>query len=132
MEKRIGPKLSSPAYRVWIFMVGIIATIAYRLVIVLSDFSPYWLEVAWYVGTVGFIWYFGHRWAIERRRDRLIEELGLVKKIEDGQVLGAEDREATVYILKGLSTSLAKWNYVAIFIFSFLAMGYAVWSDLWR
>lgn len=124
------PKLHSSAYRVWIFIVGVIATISYRLVIVLNHYSPFWLEVSWYIGTIGFIWYFGHRWRIETRREKLIEKLDLTRKIETGQSLNAEDQEALVYVLKGLGTSLARWNYIAIFFFSFLAMAYAIFVDL--
>lgn len=123
------PKLNHSAYRILIFFVGIIATISYRLVIVLNGYSSFWLEVFWYIGTLGFIWYFGHRWRVENRRDKLIEELELTRKIESNQPLSAKDKEALVYILKGLSTSLAKWNYIAIFVFSFLAIVYAVLKD---
>ncbi len=129
------PHLNKSSYRILIFIVGVIATISYRLVIVLNDYSSFWLEVSWYIGTLGFIWYFGHRWSVERRRDNLIEKLDLTKKIESQQPLSSEDREALVYILKGLSTSLAKWNYIAIFFFSFIAIIYAVFNYLaawWR
>lgn len=124
------PKLNSSAYRILIFIVGVIATIAYRLVVVLNHYSQFWVEVFWYVGTIGFIWYFGHRYVIENRRDRLIDRLQLVEKIESGQSFNPEEKTALLYILKSLETSLAKWNYIAIFFFSFLAMAYAVYVDL--
>src|SRR3990167_3783349 len=110
------PKLNSSIYRILIFMVGVIATIAYRLVIVLNYYSQFWVEVSWYIGTIGFVWYFGHRWRIENRRDKLIEKLGLIKKIEAGQPLAAEDKTALLYVLTSLETSLARWNYIAIFV----------------
>ena len=124
------PKLNSSAYRILIFIVGVIATIAYRLVVVLNHYSQFWVEVFWYVGTIGFVWYFGHRYVIENRRDRLIDRLQLVEKIESDQSFNPEDKTALLYILKSLETSLAKWNYIAIFFFSFLAMAYAVYVDL--
>ncbi|MFA5360156.1 MAG: hypothetical protein WC349_04335 [Patescibacteria group bacterium] len=124
------PKLNSQVYRILIFTVGVIATISYRLVIVLNHYSQFWLEVFWYIGTIGFIWYFAHRFNIENRRDKLIEKLNLVKKIEDGQSFNSEDKTALLYILKSLETSLAKWNYIAIFFFSFLAIAYALYVDL--
>jgi hypothetical protein len=123
-------KLSSSYYRIWVFIVGIIATIAYRLVVVLNHYSQFWLEVIWYIGTIGFIWYFGHRFNVENRRDRLIAKLELIKKVEAGQQFNNEDKTALVYILKSLKTSLAKWNYIAIFVFSGLAMAYAIYVDL--
>jgi len=124
------PKLNNQAYRIIVFTVGVIATISYRLVIVLNHYSQFWLEVFWYIGTVGFIWYFAHRFNIENRRDKLIEKLNLIKKIEEGQSFNSEDKTALLYILKSLETSLAKWNYIAIFFFSFLAIAYALYVDL--
>lgn len=124
------PRLSNHSYRIWIFFVGVAATIAYRLVVVLNYYSPFWVEVAWYVGTIGFIWYFAHRFRIENHRDKLIEKLSLVEKVEQGQSFNPEEKAALIYILKSLETSLAKWNYVAIFFFSFLAMAYAIYADL--
>jgi hypothetical protein len=118
------------SYHIWIFIIGLISTIAYRLVIVFTDYSAFWLEFCWYLGTIGYIWYFGHRWKIENRRDKLIENLNLAHKIEVGEALQKPDQEALTYILKGMSTSWARWNYIAIFIFSFLAIIYAVFSDL--
>ncbi|MFH1582709.1 MAG: hypothetical protein ABIB72_00110 [Candidatus Falkowbacteria bacterium] len=124
------PKLHSSFYRILIFMVGVIATIAYRIVIVLNHYSQLWVEISWYIGTIGFIWYFAHRFNIENHRDKLIEKLNLVKKIQAGQLFNAEDKTALIYILKSLGTSLAKWNYIAIFVFSFLAIAYAIYADL--
>lgn len=123
-------QLNNRFYRILIFVVGVIATIAYRIVIILNHYSQFWVEVSWYIGTMGFIWYFGHRWRVENRRDKLIEKLELIKKIEANQSFKAEDKTALLYVLKSLETSLAKWNYVAIFFFSGLAIAYAVYVDL--
>ena len=123
------PRLNSHIYRIWIFIVGVIATIAYRLVVVLNHYSQFWVEIAWYIGTIGFIWYFAHRYRIENRRDQLIEKLRLINKIEANQSFKAEDKSALLYILKSLGTSLARWNYIAIFFFSFLALVYAIYAD---
>lgn len=124
------PHLHSSVYRIWIFIVGVIATIAYRSVIILNHYSQFWVEVSWYIGTIGFIWYFAHRFNIENKRDQLIEKLNLVEKIQAGQSFKAEDKTALLYVLKSLGTSLAKWNYIAIFFFSFLAIAYALYADL--
>lgn len=124
------PKLHSSVYRILIFMVGVTATIAYRAVIILNNYSQFWVKIFWYIGTVGFIWYFAHRFNIENRRDKLIAKLKLVDKIETGQPFNPEDKTALVYVLKSLGTSLARWNYIAIFVFSFLAIAYAIYTDL--
>lgn len=124
------PKLNSSVYRILIFAVGVMATIAYRLVIVLNDYSKFWVKVSWYIGTIGFIWYFAHRFNIENRRDKIIEKLNLIEKMKTSQPFNTEDKTALLYILKSLNTSLAKWNYIAIFFFSGLAIAYAIYADL--
>jgi hypothetical protein len=122
-------KLNHRYYRNFLFAIGIIATIAYRIIIVLNYYSPFWVKIAWYIGTIGFVWYFIHRYNVENRRDHLIERMELAKKIENKEELNDEERQATVYILKGLKTSLAKWNYIAIFLFSAIALVYALYLD---
>src|SRR3989338_9774817 len=124
------PRLNNHFYRIFIFMVGVIATIAYRAVVILNHYSQFWVEVFWYIGTVGFIWYFAHRYRVENRRDQLIEKLQLIKKMGANQSFKPEDKAALLYVLKSLETSLAKWNYIAIFLFSGLAMAYAMYVDL--
>ncbi|MFA5184524.1 MAG: hypothetical protein WC456_03265 [Patescibacteria group bacterium] len=124
------PKLSHKLYRVWIFALGVSATIAYRIIIFLDGYEPYLMRAVWYVGTIGFVWYFIHRFRIENRRDRLITDLKLADKISDQTPLDAEERAALTYILSGLQTSLAKWNYIVIFIVSTLALAFSVYQDI--
>jgi hypothetical protein len=123
------PKLNHKLYRTLLFVIGIIATIAYRIIIVLNYYSPIAVQIAWYIGTIGFVWYFAHRFKVENRRDILITKLELTKKIEKGVSLDKTEKEALVYILKSLQTSLSKWNYIAIFILSTLALVYGLYQD---
>lgn len=126
MEKN---KLSSHFYRNLIFGVGITATICYRSIIILNHYSQFWVSVVWYIGTMGFIWYFAHRYRVENKREKLIEDKQLGMKIKNNEKLTQEDRDALVYVLRGLRTSKARWNYIAIFVFSILALVYAVYVD---
>ena len=123
-------KLHSKFYRFWIFLVGIIATIAYRIIVILNHYDPLWVDIAWYIGTIGFIWYFAHRYRVENKRDKLVENLELAKKIQNKKELSSEDRDALVYILRGLKTSLAKWNYITIFSISILALIYSIYLKI--
>ena len=124
------PKLSSNLYRRWMFILGILATIAYRIIVVLNHYSPMMVQIAWYAGTIGFVWYFSHRFKVENRRDKIITDNELVRKIEQAEPLSPRDRELLAYILKGLQTSLSKWNYIAIFVLSALALAYGIYQDL--
>lgn len=123
------PKLNHKFYRFWMFIVGILATLAYRLIVILNHYSAVWVQIAWYIGTIGFIWYFAHRYNVEKRRDGVIIDLSLIEKIEKEQALDENDRSALVYVLKSLETSLAKWNYIAIFVISSLALIYGFYQD---
>ncbi|MCK9438488.1 MAG: hypothetical protein WCY43_00610 [Patescibacteria group bacterium] len=123
------PKLSNKLYRNWIFIVGVLATIAYRIIVVLNHYSPVLVQIAWYIGTVGFVWYFAHRFRIENRRNKTIKEMKLVEKINTNNCLSVEEKKSLTYILESLQTSLAKWNYIIIFIFSALALVYGIYQD---
>ena len=114
-------------YRFLIFAIGVIATLAYRIIVVLNHINPTWVDIAWYIGTIGFILHFAYRWYIENKRDKLIEKLDLADKVSKHKKLSKEDSEAVVYVLKGIETSYAKWNYIVIFISSALALVYAVY-----
>jgi hypothetical protein len=121
--------LSSKFYRRWMFVLGIIATIAYRIIVVLNSYNQIYVQISWYVGTIGFVWYFAHRFNVENRRDSLITDLGLEEKIRENKVLTNSERESLVYILGSLKTSLSKWNYIAIFFFSAIALIYGFLQD---
>lgn len=123
------PKLNSKYYRYLMFTIGIMATIAYRIIVVLNHYSPVLVQISWYIGTIGFVWYFAHRFKVENRRDNLITNLNLVDKVRNKTDLDDKEREVLVYILSGLQTSLSKWNYIAIFILSSLALIYGFIQD---
>ncbi len=124
------PILSRKRYRRLMFIVGIIATISYRIIIVFNFYSPVLVQISWYIGTIGFIWYFSHRFKVEDKRDRLITNMELADKIENDTPLNKEEKASLVYILKGLQTSLSKWNYIVIFISSALALSYGIIQDI--
>ena len=124
------PKTSNKYYRLLVFWVGIIATVAYRIIVVLNFYSPLWVEIAWYVGTIGFIWYFAHRFRVENKREVLIAKQRLVYKMAHKKALSPRDRDALVYILKGLRSSKARWNYIVIFATSILALLYGTYVNI--
>lgn len=126
------PRLSGRLYRDFLFWIGVIATFSYRIIVILNYYSQLWVEIAWYVGTIGFIWYFAHRYRVENKRDTLIENKNLADKIKRRKELTNDDRDALVYILKGVETSKAKWNYIVIFAFSIIALIYATYNNITR
>lgn len=120
---------SNKYYRLWLFWVGIIATLAYRIIIILNNISSLAVKISWYVGTIGFVWYFAHRYRVQNFRGNLIKQKELLAKTEDKRELSEDDRQALVYILKSLKSTKAKWNYIAIFILSGIALVYGIITD---
>jgi len=115
--------------RMFFFIAGIIATVAYRIIIVLNLYDAFWVKVSWYVGTVGFILYFGHRYDIARRRKQLIEKYDLVQ-IVDGSGIKNDEKQALHYLVQTSLTSKSRWNSAIIFILTLIALVVAIAMDI--
>lgn len=119
---------------VWIrnmfFWSGVIATICYRAIVILNHYSSKISLIAWYIGTLGFIIYFWHRYVISEKRVKLIEQHDLIKAVESTN-LSIEQKEANEYILNTLISTKEKWNYIVIFVTSFLALIIGIYLDFW-
>jgi len=116
--------------RVFFFWAGIIATVAYRIIVVLNYYSPFWVKVAWYVGTVGFILYFGHRFNIARKRANLVKNYKLVEEIDKVKNIDSQKKLALHYLVKTSLTSKSRWNSAVIFILSLLALFVGIFMDI--
>lgn len=114
-------------FKRWFFFVaGIIATLAYRIIIVLDEF---WIKIAWYVGTVGFILYFGHRSHVQKKRKELVNKNNLVKIVDDLKGVKVAQKEALHYLVKSAITSKVRWNSLFIFWLSVLALVIGIFFD---
>lgn len=122
-------KASPKPLRLFYFWSGVIATFAYRVIIVLNYYSNLWVKISWYVGTIGFIIYFIHRFDIAKKRSTLVREHRLIEKMDHLEDLTKADRQALSYILKTTVSSKAKWNYYVIFILSTLALMAGIFLD---
>ncbi len=115
-------KANTGLKRMFFFVSGIIATLAYRGIVVLNQYGKSFVNVAWYIGTVGFILYFGHRAHVQKKRAELVKENGLVKVISELKKVNTEQRKALNYLVKSVVTSRASWNSLFIFWLSILAL----------
>lgn len=120
--------MHSPFTRAFYFWIGVVATVAYRIIVILNNYNQKWAQLSWYLGTVGFILYFMHRYEISERRFKLIKEHKLMEKLKDLN-LSTEEREALEYILKTLTSTKEKWNYIFIFIMSFIGLVAGLYLD---
>jgi hypothetical protein len=114
------PKTHSQFARNLFFAIGIVATIAYRAIGILDDQTL--VHILWYLGTIGFIIYFAHRYQVSKRRSRLITENDLERKISQVAGLSELDKASMEYIFHTLRSSKEKWNSVVIFVSSVIAL----------
>lgn len=115
-------KANPKPLRLFFFWAGVVATLAYRIIIILNYYSPLWVKVSWYIGTIGFIVYFWHRFDIQKKRSQLVKDYKLTELVEEVHTTNEKQKEALRYIVRTTLTSMAKWNSMFIFILSILAL----------
>jgi len=115
--------------RLFFFWIGIFATFAYRIIVVLNSINLVWSQIAWYAGTIGFLFYFAHRFEISQRRAKLIGQHNLEEKVAHISELSDEERMAMAYIFHTLTSTKERWNYIFIFVMSMVSLLLGVYLD---
>lgn len=110
------------------FWFGIVATICYRAIVVLNHYSKTISLIAWYIGTVGFVLYFWHRYIVSEKRVELIKDHDLIEAVKNTN-LTDDQKEANEYILTTLLSTKEKWNYIVIFVTSVIAILIGIYLD---
>ncbi|MFH1519181.1 MAG: hypothetical protein ABIE75_01230 [Candidatus Omnitrophota bacterium] len=120
-------------YASWIFFViGIIATIAIRVVTILIHLNPVYAKVAWYVGVSGFMMFFIYKFRVSQAKTKLIRQKGLREKITGRQQLANDDYDIIEGILCSLVSQKERVNYLFIFVLSALALLLAIYMDFFK
>ena len=81
------------------FWVGLISALLLRLVIIADHYGDVYARILWYLGVVGYLWFFAHRYHIGKRRFGVIRDLGLLEKIDRREALTEEDFEGLNYVM---------------------------------
>lgn len=120
----------SSSFKWLFFVIGIVATLAYRIIIVLNFYSPSWVKVSWYIGTIGFIFYFGYLYNLQSKRADLAKQYNLLNLVKKMKGIKVKQKEALRFIVKSNLTSKAKYNSAVIFILSLLALIIGIILDI--
>lgn len=115
--------------RIFYFWSGIIATFAYRIIVIINNYSKDWAQISWYIGTIGFVIYFLHRYQVSEKRADLIRDYKLIEKTQKCDNLQGNEKEAIGYILNTLLSTKEKWNYIFIFLMSIIAFIIGIYLD---
>lgn len=117
----------------WLFfIVGLVATLAIRVVTVLMHMNEIYGKIAWYVGVVGFLLFFLYKFNINRQRAKIINGKNLVNKIRNQEPLVKEDYNLMGAILCDLSSNKERINYFFIFGLSAVVLVIAIYFDLFK
>ena len=104
------------------FWIGIISAFLFRIITIVEHYSPQLSRLLWYVGVIGYLVFFVHRYNIAHRRYGVIKKLNLLEKIENKECLKNADFEGLRYVLWSISVSKERQNYRMISIFSIVAV----------
>lgn len=114
----------------WIFfIIGLIATVAIRIVTVLMNIHPVYGKTAWYIGVGGFLLFFIYKFNANRALAKLIDEENLIEKARDQKPLSAEEYNLIAGILCSLKSEKERINYFFIFAVSAVALLLAIYFD---
>ncbi len=121
---------SPKAIRVFFFLSGIIATIAYRIIIFLNAYSALWVDIAWYIGTAGFVFYFWHRYVVAKKRAELVKNYNLIETVDNSSI-EPEKKQALHYLVETSLTSKSRWNSGFIFLLSLFGLIAGIILDIY-
>lgn len=126
-------KRCKDSYASWIFfIIGLIATIAIRIVTVLMHMNPIYGKISWYIGVGGFFVFFMYKFKVTQARSKLIKQKNIVNKINQKKQLTDQDYKLISEILCSLSSKKEKINYFFIFGLSALALIIAIYIDFFK
>lgn len=116
------------------FVIGLISTVAIRVINVAAALGPAWGKATWYIGVGGFLVYFFYKYRIDAARNRLIQQKDILGKIARGEQekWGDEDRAVLHAVVCSLTSNKDRINYFVIFVSSAAVLGAAVYFDFLR
>jgi hypothetical protein len=117
----------------WFFLfIGLVATIAIRVVNLVWEISLFWAKFSWYVGVGGFFLYFLYKYYQQRTRRKFLLESGLAQKLKAGNLPTKEESQFLSALLCELRSRKDSINYFFIFLTSGLALLLGVYQDFLR
>ena len=118
------------SYISWLFFIlGLVATVAMRVVTVLMHLNPWYGKMAWYIGIGGFFLFFVYKFKVSQAMAHAINHRDLVDKINHKKELVEEDYNLIGAILCGITSRKERINYFFIFVLSALALLLALYID---
>lgn len=115
----------------WLFfLVGLVATIAMRVIEPLRLVDPLYAKISWYVGVSGFFLFFVYKYLGLRESSRVIGKSGLAEKLSSRGELSRGDYLLVREVLCSHDNWQERVNFFVIFALSAVALLVALFYDL--
>ena len=111
------------------FWLGLVSATLLRLIIIADYYSGILSNALFYLGVIGYLVFFAHRYHVSTRRVGVLRNLELLEKISSKQQLSDKEYEGLEYVLWSLSVSKERLNYLTIFAFSIIAIVVSLMFD---
>lgn len=126
-------KNCNETYISWIFFViALIATVAIRVVTVLTHLNPVYGKIAWYIGIGGFVIFFIYKFRVTQGQARIVREKKILEKINRPAELTVEDCSLIEAVLCSLTSQKDRITYFFIFALSALTLFIALYIDFFK
>lgn len=117
----------------WFFLfIGILATIALRVVNLVSGFGSFWPKVTWYVGVGGFLIFFLYKFKLDQSFHKKIRDLDIASRLNKKEKLEDKDYEFLKNTICKLRSNKDAINYFFIFFSSVVSIALAIYQDFFK
>jgi hypothetical protein len=115
----------------WIFFfIGIIATIALRIIEPIRTLNPAYGKISWYIGVAGFVLFFAYKYRNLRKQSTIIKESRIKEKLGGAEKLTEKDYALLSKIICSQDNWKERTNFLIIFTVSAAAIIIALILDL--
>jgi len=123
-------KSCSDSFVAWIFFViGLVATVAVRIVTVLIGINVLYGKIAWYIGVGGFLVFFMYKFSLNRSAAKIIDKENLIGLANERKGFSEKQYNLIAAILCNLRSEKERINYFFIFAISAVALLVAMYFD---
>jgi len=116
-------------YSTFFFILGVFGALAIRMVLILTHVSLFWSAFAWYLAMLSYIFFYHHRYAVEKERQEIIQKYDLINKFKKEE-LGDLEKNQCLMLLNSIAYSKAKYNLLVWYIITIFSLVLAAVMDL--
>jgi len=111
------------------FILGLIAALGLRLVLILAHYDTLASKLSWYVAIIIYIIFYYYRLTIENKRRNLIVINKLREKLTEGE-LSWKDKQLLKRLIDSMLVSKLRLNFFILVILSIISLIIALILDL--